>query len=744
MPSFKQLALKQLAILGLTATLLAGCDGASPDSDARAKMNAGRIAAAKGDEEGRSEAKTMLTQAASTPGVSTASSAQAHATLGQVQYDAGLEMLRDADRKELAASRIALQIAALGSQLGNSATLVQGYQKLDPAPSKTQISNQIAQVKGAPDKPTWTASEQAKINVTSQSAAEQEVSRIQGEIAKRQSQIKDLDDQRVAALKEADEAMKASEAAKGRESVDQYKKYSDAKKKAADFQTQIDMLNGQLMPLQKDLEIAVGQQQIMQIAVTELENESKTLDEGWKDIQSKIAAQTDLITQIAAAPAEASTQPSASPSASGKSITAKAIILAQTVKEAQESRDKASEALEQAIAEFDKACTEANSAGREMSEQGLEQSAVKSVADIAREVISVQVYKLRLATAERVLGEMQLSKAAGISSRIKLREMLTPLMAQAQQTMPRELADTTLDAQLKETLGNSAKSFDDASNHLADIIDGPGADSISTSTKKAASISKIFLLYNQQQLALLKGDKAGADKAHADAVTAVKAAADLQASFPTLPGDLAAAIPPPPAAAPAETPATSPAEGAATAPTAAAEDSPEVQAIRAVTTSFLDALAKGDMDGAKAFTQIDPGQEALYNQMVTLLSDSLKFQAALKDKFPDQATALAAMDPAVQMKNQKITVKGEEAFAQMPGQPEKKSYVKAGDQWKVYFGPLTPTEQANMPMVQKLAAVLPTITADVQAGKYATIQDVQKAFMVAMGIAPPAAPAPAP
>src|SRR4051812_10275440 len=100
-------SLKQLALLGLTAALLQGCDaGSNPDAQARAKMNEGRIAAATGDEAGRTKAQTDLTAAAGVSGASNGSVAQAHSVLGQVNYDTGLEMLRDADRKELAASRI--------------------------------------------------------------------------------------------------------------------------------------------------------------------------------------------------------------------------------------------------------------------------------------------------------------------------------------------------------------------------------------------------------------------------------------------------------------------------------------------------------------------------------------------------------------------------------------------------------------------------------------------------------------
>ena len=207
---------KKLAILGMAAALMQGCDaGSSPDAQARDKMNQGRVAAAKGDDAGRAAAKSLITGAASVPGVSVAASAQAHAVLGQVQYDTGLEMLRDADRKELEASKIALQIAALGAQLGNSATLVQGYQKLDPQPAKTAIDQKVVETKGGPDKPTWVVSDQLKINATSLNAAEQEVSRIQGEIAKRQAAVNDLDQQRIAALKESDDAQKGLRRRKG-------------------------------------------------------------------------------------------------------------------------------------------------------------------------------------------------------------------------------------------------------------------------------------------------------------------------------------------------------------------------------------------------------------------------------------------------------------------------------------------------------------------------------------------------
>lgn len=550
-------SLKQLALISLAAAMIAGCDAGSPDNQARAKMNEGRVAAATGDESGRSKAQTLLTEAANVPDASNASVAQAKAVLGQVQYEAGLEMLREADQKELEASKIALQIAALGSQLGNSATLVQGYQKLDPIAAKAEIQKKIAEVEGGPSQTKWIA----EANIASLSAADQEVSRVQGEIANRENQIKDLTTRRDALLADADKSLKASESAKGQASVDAYKKYSDTKKQAADLATQIDLLKGQLMPLQHDFATAQGQQQILQGAISELQKQSQLLDSGWKDVQSKIAAQIDLMKDIASGSDTSSTQPAESASAAGKSIAVKATMLAQTVKESDEARGNAEKMIDDAAKQFAAASASANTAWREMSELVANKPAMASVVQITRAVVAPQVFTVREAAAERILAEMHLAKAAGISARIKLRELLTPIMQQAGQPMPAELSDASLDKQLKDSLDAATEKFKDASDHLADIIDGPPGTStpersVIENTKKAASITRIFVLYGQQQLAILQGNKGAANKVHSDAIAAVKAAADLQVSFPTLPGDLAAAIPPPPAPASAPSEAT--------------------------------------------------------------------------------------------------------------------------------------------------------------------------------------------
>jgi hypothetical protein len=225
---------------------------------------------------------------------------------------------------------------------------------------------------------------------------------------------------------------------------------------------------------------------------------------------------------------DATTQPSATPSAAGKSIAVKATILAQTAKEADDARAKAAELLDSAIKNFEAAASAANNAGKDMSELADRQASMAPIVKIAKNVLAPQVYKLQLATAERVLAESAAAKAGGISARIKLRDTLTPLMGSAGLAMPKELADTTLDKQLTDAIADADAKYKDAIEHLTDIIDGPPGESVAQATRKSASITRIFVLYGQGKLAAMQGKKDEVASKHKEAVAAVKAAAELQ------------------------------------------------------------------------------------------------------------------------------------------------------------------------------------------------------------------------
>jgi hypothetical protein len=211
-------------------------------------------------------------------------------------------------------------------------------------------------------------------------------------------------------------------------------------------------------------------------------------------------------------------------------------------------------------------------------------------------------------------------------------------------------------------------------------------------------------------------------------------AAEHNLPIPSMPAELGTA----PKAAVAAAPTT--------APTEATADAAEDPDFRAAVTAFGEALDKADLEAAKAAVQIEPGQEAYFETAVAQVGELKKFVAAVKEKFPEQADALTKMIPdmATALKQVKLTVNGDEGFAQRPGMEAEKFGVRADGKWKVFIG-APQTEQAKMQraMQEKFGNALPQLTADIQAGKYATLEDLSKGMMEAMGMgAPGAQPAP--
>ena len=83
----------------------------------------------------------------------------------------------------------------------------------------------------------------------------------------------------------------------------------------------------------------------------------------------------------------------------------------------------------------------------------------------------------------------------------------------------------------------------------------------------------------------------------------------------------------------------------------------------------------------------------------------------------------------------KITIKGDDAFIEgvtTPGQ-KRGDLVRVGGQWKMLVeAPETDEQKKEAQMVPKLAAALATVSADLDAGKYATIQDFANALTQAI------------
>src|SRR4051794_20041566 len=114
-----------VVVLGLSG--LSGCGQGGPDQQVHDALNKARVETAEGNPDVvRSAAKDVETAASNTD-ASEVVQAQAKQVLGQLHYDAALDTMRELDRREIEASRLALEVAELGRQVGLSTILVDGY-----------------------------------------------------------------------------------------------------------------------------------------------------------------------------------------------------------------------------------------------------------------------------------------------------------------------------------------------------------------------------------------------------------------------------------------------------------------------------------------------------------------------------------------------------------------------------------------------------------------------------------------
>jgi hypothetical protein len=588
------------ALLGAGLILTGGgCDTSTPDRQVAEEIMQGRAAAAEG-RDGQAKAEQHFQAAASNPGASELISAQAKIVLGQAQYDAAQEALRDVARKDMEAARVELEIGALARQLGVGVAMIDGYKKLDPGAARAELQKRITEAQGGPDKPVWFTHGNSQIPTLA--AVTQTIAQLEGLIAQKQDTVKKLQDQRQQLANQAEQFARQAEQQKGNEAVATFTKGSDLRKQAADLAVQIDTESASIIPLQRELSVAQGQQVAINTAISELQQQAKAVDEAWQAVQQQVTQQSQVSKQIAegeggaagAPTSAASTQAaegataaaSAGPTAAdatGKSIIGKAQTLDAILKAANEQRDKALTLLNGALKSFEEANTIAQQAHVKLKGLAPTWPAVQPALQTQVDATNPSGLKLRIATAQRALGDLYTDQVASLGARIRLRDLSVPALNASGVTPPTVLNDPQLDKQQTEAIAHAEEHYKAAEETLGGIIDGPGTSELEKTAKKAAMVDAIFLHNGRARLYDLAGNVDQANQSHKAARDAVALAVSGEATLPPLPGDLPSAIPasataaPGTEAAPGATTATAPSEGAAPT-TAPAEGAPPATA----------------------------------------------------------------------------------------------------------------------------------------------------------------------
>ena len=108
-------------------TALVGCGNGGPDQQVHKTLTDARVETAAGGEDALRKAQKDVEAASVRTDASDVVQAQAKSVLGQLYYEAALDGIRDLDRHEIEASRLALEVVELGRQIDLSRVLVDGY-----------------------------------------------------------------------------------------------------------------------------------------------------------------------------------------------------------------------------------------------------------------------------------------------------------------------------------------------------------------------------------------------------------------------------------------------------------------------------------------------------------------------------------------------------------------------------------------------------------------------------------------
>lgn len=471
-----------------------------------------------------------LQKAVAEKGAGPAQRARANGLLAEAEFNQARRHLANARGLRLEMDRLIWSISDLTQQIQSNNALIEGFRKLEPAEARKQIADQVALAQGGPDQPAWFKHENTPLPTLS--FIKQEISRLQGEITGLGDKITGFTSQRTQALEQAESANSRSEQLKGQESVDAYKQGADLRQKAAQLATQIDQTKAEIASRQRELEVALGQEAVLNDALKQYQAQQKQVDEGWKIAQSKIDELTQLSRRIV--------QGEADGAAGVDSIRIKAARLADLSKNVQTELDAARQQLIGAATHFDAAASASQDLSRELSAKMRDPAAAAAPERNAwkqiLEMFHPAGYKLREAVAQQTLGVLDTEQAAQLSQRSQMQEELKAAVDKAGIPMPTELADAELTNQLQTARAEAQKAYQSSD----ELLQGVATADAGQDRKNAALVQRILTQYGWYQLERNAGNKDAAQQHLAEAINVAKAAVEAKAPLPSLPAEVAA------------------------------------------------------------------------------------------------------------------------------------------------------------------------------------------------------------
>lgn len=513
-------------------SLVTGCEGLESDSDQadRKAEQAVQAGLTKLQSGAPAEASASIQPVANEQALSAMGKARAMGVLAETELASAKKILDELATSRVNASAYAWQMDQLISKLGEVTQLGASYRSFDPADPKAQIQEAVKKAQGAPNAPIWFEDPTGNGDLPSLSQINQTISQLEGQISDRRQKIAELTKQRDELNKQAQDELDKVGQLSGQAAVDQFRRGTDLRQRAATISSQIQQLNHQLMPLTADLEVAQSHKKIVEEAIARYQEQNKQLEETWKTITAQADEQQRIARELLNDRKDMA------------SITTYADQLATIIDEAGTAREKANQHLQEAIRYASQAASSADSAVTGYSQRATANPNSKPAFDVLRGTYNSSHFKLIQLRAQHLLATSLADQAALLGLQANAATKLDPLVKQGQMTLPASLARTDLANELQAARQAADEAFTAAAELAEDIVGAPA------STDQQQATAQVYRALTEHAWTVAKrtaGDNQAAEQHLAAAKAAVQAAMDLKAVMPPLPAELnvAAATP---------------------------------------------------------------------------------------------------------------------------------------------------------------------------------------------------------
>jgi hypothetical protein len=297
------------ACLSLAGAGLVGCESETEIADRgvdarviKADEFRGELERKGQPREGDSNVLGQLEQNIADTNVSPGSKAYAHRLVAQAKVEAAQALMRNVDSKEVQIARLVGDINELNAEVQANNLLVAGLrqQASTAAGARTKVLDKHQQeIKAGAAKGAWKPGTGDKsAPVPSLNAVNERIANLQRQIAGLEAKQSQLKKQRADFARNADRASRASERAKGRDSVKMYTEGAGLRKQASMTATQIDALETQLVPLRQDLALANQQKKQLAAALAVFEQREQTNVAREKEIASLIEGRQNVAEEL--------------------------------------------------------------------------------------------------------------------------------------------------------------------------------------------------------------------------------------------------------------------------------------------------------------------------------------------------------------------------------------------------------------------------------------------------------------